>query len=670
MQNQKDQLLIDTIRFLSVDGVEKAKAGHPGLPMGAANIAWVLWKNHLRLNPQEPQWFGRDRFILSAGHGSMLLYSLLHLFGYNISLEDLQQFRQWGSKTPGHPEYNIKLGIETTTGPLGQGFATGVGMAISAQYFKAKFGQPNSPIFDQHIYSICGDGDLMEGVSSEAASLAGHLKLGNLIYIYDDNAITIDGSTDLSFSEDVGKRFEAYHWHVQKIDGYDSDAINSALEKAKDTRDKPSLIIAKTHIGFGSPNKQDTASAHGSPLGKEETTLTKEHAGWPLEPDFYIPEEVYPYMQEIIAGKIKSFNEWQSLHEQYERENPEKVVQIKKMLNKEIPSDIDSILPKYSKEDKLASRAASGKVINAVAEYIPSLIGGSADLAPSNNTLINGEENFSSENYGGRNFHFGVREHGMGSIANGMALFGGIIPYIGTFMVFSDYMRPAIRMAAMMKQQVIYVFTHDSIGLGEDGPTHQPVEQLAALRAIPGLTVIRPADGNETAVAWKCALSNSGPTALILSRQGLQTVTDLKQATQLERGAYVIHDPGEEPAVTILASGSEVSLAIDTAKEVFAEQKIPVKVISFPSWEIFSQQDDAYKNEIFPEIDYSKRIGIEAAISLGWTQWGINLKHSVFMPTYGESAPGNTLFEKFGFNKNNVENKIRKVIETKEIDNR
>lgn len=662
MQNQKDQLLIDTIRFLSIDGVEKAKAGHPGLPMGVANIAWVIWKNHLRLNPQEPQWFGRDRFILSAGHGSMLLYSLLHLFGYDISLEDLRQFRQWGSKTPGHPEYNIKLGIETTTGPLGQGFATGVGMAISAKYFNAKFNQTGLPIFDQNIYSICGDGDLMEGVSSEAASLAGHLKLGNLIYIYDDNGITIDGSTDLSFSENVGERFEAYHWHVQKIDGYDSDAINNALEKAKETGDKPSLIIAKTHIGFGSPNKQDTASAHGSPLGKEETILTKEHAGWPLEPDFYIPDEVYPCMKEIIARKIKTYNKWQGLHEQYERENPEKVVQIKKMLNREIPSNIDSILPVFGKEDKLASRAASGKVINAVAEYIPSLIGGSADLAPSNNTLIKGEENFSAENYGGRNFHFGVREHGMGSIANGMALFGGVIPYIGTFMVFSDYMRPAIRMAAMMKQQLIYVFTHDSIGLGEDGPTHQPVEQLAALRAIPGLTVIRPADGNETAVAWKFALNNNGPTALILSRQGLQTVVDFKQATQLERGAYVIHDPGKEPAVTILASGSEVALAVESAKDIFTEQKISVKVISFPSWEIFSQQDDSYKNKIVPEIDNSRRMGIEAAISMGWTQWGIDLKHSIFMPTYGESAPGNTLFEKFGFNKNNVKNKIIKMV--------
>jgi len=565
-----DQLGINTLRTLAMDGVQKANSGHPGLPMGAADMAYVLWTRFLRHNPSNPAWPDRDRFVLSAGHGSMLLYGLLHLTGYDLPLAELQSFRQWGSRTPGHPEYGLTAGVETTTGPLGQGFANGVGMAIAEAYLAAHFNRPGHKIVDHYVYAIVSDGDLMEGVASEAASLAGHLRLGKLICLYDDNRISIEGSTDLAFTEDRGRRFEAYGWHVQHMDGYNLEGIAAAIRAAQ-ADPRPSLIIARTHIGYGSPNMQDTASAHGAPLGEEELRITKENLGWPTEPPFLIPDQALAHFRQALERGSAWEAEWQARFEAYAAVYPDLAGEWRTVMAGELPAGWDADLPAFGPQDgPMATRVASGKVLNAIAPYLPTLIGGSADLEPSCKTYLNGYGAFSADNPVGRNFHFGVREHAMGGILSGMALHGGVIPYGSTFLVFSDYMRPSIRLAAMMEIPVIYVFTHDSIGIGEDGPTHQPVEQIAALRAIPHLTVIRPADAAETVVAWRVALEHrQGPVALLLTRQKLPVLdrARLAPADGLARGAYVLTPPippkvggpgGEQPDVILIATGSEV----------------------------------------------------------------------------------------------------------------
>lgn len=663
-QTKLDDLCINTIRMLAVDAVEKAKSGHPGMPMGAAAIAYVLWTKFLRHNPRNPSWPNRDRFVLSAGHGSTLLYSLLYLTGYDMSLEDIKNFRQWGSKTPGHPEYDISLGIETTTGPLGQGFGTGVGMAIAQRYLADYFNRPGYPLFDYYIYAIVSDGDLMEGVSSEAASLAGHLKLGKIIYIYDDNHITIEGSTELTFSEDVGKKFTALGWQVQNVDGYDLEGIARAITNAQQEKKKPSLIIARTHIAYGSPNKQDTAASHGAPLGPEEVKLTKQNLNWPLEPEFYVPQEALDYYRKAIErGKIYE-QEWQNMFESYSKEFPELAQQWQMFSKRELGETWKEKIPKFEDANTpVATRSASGKVLNAIAPYIPNLIGGSADLAPSNQTYLNDYQDFGPET-SGRNLHFGIREHAMGTVLNGIALSQALIPYGGTFLVFSDYMRPAIRMAAMMKLPVIYVFTHDSIGLGEDGPTHQPIEHLPSLRTIPNLTVIRPADATETAVAWEVALEHrNGPVALILTRQKLPIIDRKKfaSATGLKRGAYVLVDPPEgRPEVILLATGSEVHLALEAYEEL-TNKKIATRVVSMPSWELFEKQPQSYRDEILlPQV--TARLAIEASYPLSWRCY-VGLDGDILgITTFGASAPYKILFEKYGFTVDNVVAKVEAIL--------
>jgi len=663
-QTKLDDLCINTIRMLAVDAVEKAKSGHPGMPMGAAAIAYVLWTKFLRHNPRNPSWPNRDRFVLSAGHGSTLLYSLLYLTGYDMSLEDIKNFRQWGSKTPGHPEYDISLGIETTTGPLGQGFGTGVGMAIAQRYLADYFNRPGYPLFDYYIYAIVSDGDLMEGVSSEAASLAGHLKLGKIIYIYDDNHITIEGSTELTFSEDVGKKFTALGWQVQNVDGHDLEGIARAITNAQQEKKKPSLIIARTHIAYGSPNKQDTAASHGAPLGPEEVKLTKQNLNWPLEPEFYVPQEALDYYRKAIErGKIYE-QEWQNMFESYSKEFPELAQQWQMFSKRELGETWKEKIPKFEDANTpVATRSASGKVLNAIAPYIPNLIGGSADLAPSNQTYLNDYQDFGPET-SGRNLHFGIREHAMGTVLNGIALSQALIPYGGTFLVFSDYMRPAIRMAAMMKLPVIYVFTHDSIGLGEDGPTHQPIEHLPSLRTIPNLTVIRPADATETAVAWEVALEHrNGPVALILTRQKLPIIDRKKfaSATGLKRGAYVLVDPPEgRPEVILLATGSEVHLALEAYEEL-TNKKIATRVVSMPSWELFEKQPQSYRDEILlPQV--TARLAIEASYPLSWRCY-VGLDGDILgITTFGASAPYKILFEKYGFTVDNVVAKVEAIL--------
>ena len=577
MTTHIDKLCVNTIRILSAECVEKAKSGHPGLPMGAAPMAYVVWTRFLKHNPRNPDWPDRDRFVLSAGHGSMLLYSLLHLTGYALSLEDLQHFRQWNSKTPGHPEHGITPGVETTTGPLGQGFANGVGMAIAERYLAARFNRPGHEIVNHFTYGIVSDGDLMEGISHEAASLAGHLGLGKLIYFYDDNHISIEGTTDIAFTEDRLARFAAYGWHVQSVeDGNDPEAIETATRAAMEEQGRPSIISVRTHIGFGSPNKQDTAGAHGEPLGADELKKTKENLGWPLEPDFFVPEEALQHFRRALDRGAAAEEKWRSAFEDYEKSFPDLALHYKQWIAGELPENWAAGIPVFETDPKgMATRVASGKVLNAVAPGIPNLMGGSADLAPSTKTLIDGEKDFQSGDFGSRNMRFGVREHGMGGILNGMALHGGLIPYGATFLVFSDYMRPSIRLAALTHLHVVYVFTHDSIGLGEDGPTHQPIEHLAALRAIPGVKVIRPCDANETAEAWKTAIAaRKSPVALVLTRQNLPVLDRGRfgSAEGLQRGAYVLQDFGAGDRRAILvASGSEVHIALaaaDTANVV------------------------------------------------------------------------------------------------------
>jgi transketolase len=662
-----DELCINTIRFLSVDAVQQANSGHPGLPMGAAPMAYVLWTKFLRHSPRNPGWPDRDRFVLSAGHGSMLLYSLLHLNGYDLSLDELKNFRQWGSKTPGHPEYGDTPGVETTTGPLGQGFATGVGMAIAERHLAAKFNKANQDIVNHYTYGIVSDGDLMEGITHEAASLAGHLKLGKLIYLYDDNHISIEGKTDIAFTENRLQRFEAYGWHVRQVeDGNDLQAIEEALIAARDKIDQPSLIAVRTSIGFGSPNRQDTAKAHGEPLGDEERKLTKENLGWPQEPAFYIPKEALAHFRKSVDKGLELEQSWTTSFRNYLNDYPEEGAVFEKQLKGELPQGWDKDIPVFAADPKgKATRVISGQVLNAIAKNVPALMGGSADLAPSNKTFIDGETSFQPGSYDQRNIHFGVREFGMTAVLNGMALHGGLIPYGGTFLIFSDYMRPAIRLASLMKQHVIYVLTHDSIGLGEDGPTHQPIEHLASMRAMPNLTVLRPADANETAEAWKFAVkSNRGPTVLALTRQSLPTLdrSVFGPAELLHRGAYVLKDVDGTPDALILANGSEIKLALEAA-ETLAGDGIAARVISMPSWELFDDQPQEYKDKVLPE-NVTARVAIEAGATQGWHKYvGMNGK-VIGLDHFGASAPINDLFTNFGITAESVVKAVQLLLKS------
>jgi transketolase len=669
MTTKLDELCVNTIRMLSVDGVEKAQSGHPGMPMGAAPMAYVLWTRFLRHNPLNPKWPDRDRFVLSAGHGSMLLYSLLHLTGYDLSLDDLKNFRQWESKTPGHPEYPLTPGVETTTGPLGQGFANGVGMAIAERYISARFNRPEHVIADHYTYGIVSDGDLMEGISHEAASLAGHLRLGKLIYLYDDNRISIEGSTDIAFTEDRKDRFKAYGWHVQKVeDGNDLKAIEKAIIEAQKETARPSLIAVRTHIGFGSPNKQDKAVAHGEPLGPDEVKLTKENLKWPLEPSFLIPDEALNHFRQAVEKGKDLENQWHERLRSYEDAYPEKAKEWHMWIKAELPQNWDKDIPSYTADTKgMATRVASGKVLNAIAHQLPNLFGGSADLAPSNKTEVNNDKDFQSGVYEGRNLRFGVREHAMASILNGMALHGGIIPYAGTFLVFSDYMRPAIRLAAFMGLKVIYIFTHDSIGLGEDGPTHQPVEHLASLRAIPNLTLIRPCDANETAEAWRIAMANfNGPVALALTRQGLPILdrAAFTPAAEVSKGAYVLKEaPDGKPDIILIATGSEVHVALD-ASEKLEEKGVKARVVSMPSWELFDKQPEKYRQQVLPP-EIKSRIAIEAGIKQGWHRYVGGKGDVIGLDRFGASAPSKVLFEKFGITADRVVQKALELLNQK-----
>jgi transketolase len=652
-----DQLCVNTIRTLAIDGVQKANSGHPGLPMGMADAAYVLWTQFLRHNPKNPDWPNRDRFVLSAGHGSMLLYSLLHLTGYDLPLEELKHFRQWGSKTPGHPEVGLTPGVETTTGPLGQGFANGVGMAIAEAFLAETFNRPGHTLVDHYTYAIVSDGDLMEGVSHEAASMAGHMKLGKMIYLYDDNHISIDGSTQLAFTEDRMKRFDAYGWHTQQIDGHDRAAIAEAIKAAQAVTDRPSIIACRTHIGYGSPNKVDTAGVHGSPLGAEEVRLTKEAYGWDPDKTFYIPDEALAKFRQCVDNGESWQSEWRSRVEAYTAAYPAEAAQFRRSLAGELPEGWEDALPVFPADPKgMATRAASGKTLNALAPVIPNLIGGSADLAPSNNTFLKGYPVFANESYAGRNFHFGVREFGMSAVLNGMTLHGGVIPYGGTFLIFSDYSRPAIRLAALSHVPSIFVFTHDSIGLGEDGPTHQPVEQLASLRAMHNVTVIRPADANETAQAWKVALEkHDGPVVLALTRQNLPTFdrTKMGNAASLAKGGYILLDTDKVyPDVLLIASGSEVEIAV-AAHELLAQQGIGAHVISMPSWELFAQQPDEYRDFVLP-ASVKARVVIEAGSPMGWHKFAGPFGQIIAMDRFGASAPYQEIYEHLGFTPENV----------------
>jgi transketolase len=667
MNSQLDELCINTIRMLAADSVEKAKSGHPGMPMGAAAMAYVLWTRFLRHNPSNPHWPDRDRFVLSAGHGSMLLYSLLHLTGYDLSLAELKNFRQWNSKTPGHPEYGLCPGVETTTGPLGQGFANGIGMAIAERYLAAHFNRPGHDIVNHYTYGIVSDGDLMEGVSHEAASLAGHLGLGKLIYFYDDNHISIEGSTDLTFTENRTARFVAYGWHVQRVtDGNNLKALEEALVEAQKETTRPSLIAVRTHIGFGSPNKQDSPKAHGEPLGEKEIRLTKENLGWPLEPNFLIPAEALKQFRKALDKGKEVENQWQANFQAYRQHYPERADEWQRWIDGELPEGWQDEIPTFAANPKgLATRVSSGTVLNALAAKVSNLIGGSADLAPSNKTLIDGKQDYQADQYDGRNFRFGVREHAMGSILNGMALHGGVYPYGGTFLVFSDYLRPAIRLAALSELKVIYVFTHDSIGLGEDGPTHQPIEHLAALRAIPNLTVIRPGDANETALAWKAALQHqNGPVALALTRQSIPTLDREKfgPAQGLDNGAYILSEASnQKPDIILIASGSEIEIVLEAAEMLIAKN-LAVRVVSMPSWELFEAQPEVYRQQVLP-IDVKAKIAVEAGSPQGWHRYVGEMGQVIGLDHFGASAPYKVLYEKFGITADHVVDKALELVE-------
>jgi transketolase len=665
-----DQLCINTIRALSLDAVQKAESGHPGLPLGAAPMAYVLWTRFLRHNPCNPKWANRDRFLLSAGHGSMLLYSLLYLTGYDLPLEELKNFRQWGSKTPGHPEYGLTPGVEITTGPLGQGFANGVGMAMGGAHLAAKFNQPEFPVIDHHVYAIVSDGDLMEGVASEAASLAGHLRLGKLIYLYDDNQVTIEGFTSLAFSENVPKRFEAYGWHTSTVeDGNDLDAIEQAIRDAQSVADRPSLISVKTTIGYGMPTA-GTRKAHSDAPGLEAVRETKRHLGWPEDKEFYVPDEALAHFREAVERGAESEQQWNGLVKRYEEKHAETARAFRVTMSGELPEGWEAHLPSFENAKPMATRAASGEVINALAPHMPMLFGGSADLGPSNNTDIKDGGSFQPGSYEGRIIHFGVREHAMGSTMTGISLNGGLIPFGGTFLTFSDYMRPSIRLAALSEVQVIYVFTHDSIGLGEDGPTHQPIEHLAALRAIPHLFVIRPADAHETREAWRTAiLRRNLPTALALTRQKLPVI-DRKlyaSADGAQRGAYILaeatgaNDESPFPSLILIGTGSEVSLCLE-AREALQKDGVPTRVVSMPCVELFEEQAEEYKREVLPP-SIQARLAVEAGVRQGWDRYIGPQGDVVCLDRFGASAPGDVALRNLGFNVENVVNHARALLQ-------
>ncbi|MEO9022326.1 MAG: transketolase [Ginsengibacter sp.] len=661
----EEQLGINTVRVLSADAVQKANSGHPGTPMGLAPIGHVLWTKVMNYNPHSPEWSNRDRFILSAGHACMLQYSFLYLTGYDITMDDIKSFRQLHSKTAGHPEYGLLAGIEVTTGPLGQGFANGIGMAIAQQYLASRYNKPGFDLFDYKIYAICSDGDLMEGVSAEAASMAGHLKLGNIIYLYDDNKITIEGSTSLTFDEDVTERFQAYGWHVQSVtDGNDTDAIYTAIENAKNETKRPSIIKVRTHIGFGSPNKVDTAAAHGSPLGKDEVRLVKENFGFDPDKSFVVSDEVLNYYRWKGDAGIKKEQDWNALYAKYKVKYPAEAAEYELFRDGKLPEGWKENLPVFKADAKgIATRKASGKTLNAIAAKLPLLIGGSADLAPSTDTNLNDYEPFTDMNHSGRNFHFGIREHAMGSVLNGMALTKGIIPYGATFLIFSDYMRPPVRLAAIMKIRPIFIYTHDSIGLGEDGTTHQPVEQLIGLRSVPGITVIRPADANETAQAWRVTLEHSGgPVALILTRQNLPIIDQdhFGKATNVEKGAYILSDCEGEPQLILMGSGSEVHLLLE-AQEKLKQESIKVRVVSFPSWELFESQSSEYKEKVLPK-KIRRRLAVEAGSPLGWSRYVTDDGDVIGITKFGESAPGDQVMKEYGFSVENVLAKAKKLL--------
>jgi transketolase len=664
MNEDLNQLCINTVRILAADAVQKANSGHPGTPMGIAPMGHVLWTKAMNYNPKNPDWANRDRFILSAGHACMFQYAYLYLTGYDLTLDDIKNFRQLGSKTAGHPEYGLLSGIEVTTGPLGQGFANGVGMAIAQQYLASRYNKDGFDIFDYKIYAVCSDGDLMEGVSAEAASLAGHLKLGNIIYLYDNNHISIEGDTALAFdNEDVAKRFEAYSWHTQSIDdGNDIEAIAAAIENAKNVTDKPSLILVRTHIAYGAPDAVDTAEAHGAPLGEKEVKATKKNLGFDPEKSFYVPDEVLAYYRKEGEKGAGLEEKWNELYKAWKDKYPDLANEYELFSSNQLPEGWKEKLPVFSGDEKEATRTAAGKALNAIADYFPLLIGGAADLAPSTNTLLKKYDSFEGDNHGGRNFHFGVREHGMGSVLNGMAVTKGFTPYGATFLIFSEYMRPPIRLAAIMKIKPIYVYTHDSIGLGEDGTTHQPVEQLISLRSIPNITVIRPADANEAVQAWRVALEHrGGPVALILTRQKLPIIDQEKhaKASELERGAYVLSD-AENPQLILIATGSEVSLALK-AQAVLKQDSINARVVSMPSWELFQKQDDAYKEKVFPKA-LRKRLSIEAGSPLGWREYVTDEGDILAINKFGESAPGEEVMKAYGFSVENVVSKAKALL--------
>lgn len=667
-----ENLCINTIRILSADAVEHAKAGHPGMPMGAAAMAYTLWTRFLRFNPKNPSWPDRDRFILSAGHGSMLLYSLLFLTGYDVTLDDIQHFRKWGSRTPGHPERGVTPGVEVTTGPLGQGFADSVGVAIAEQWLAARYNRDSLKIVDHYTYVICGDGDLMEGISYEAASLAGHLRLGKLICLYDSNHVTLAGATGLDFTEDVAARFRAAEWHTSKVeDGNDPAAVDAAIREAQAQTSKPSLIQVHTHIGYGSPDKQDKFSSHGSPLGEEELRLTKRNLGWPTDDKFFIPPQALDFYRQALARGQAAEQSWNSRFAEYKSKFSAEAAEFEAALQGRLPDKWDADIPRWTPADKpIATRAAGGLVLNALAKHIPSIIGGSADLNPSTNTALNGYGNFQPEqlsgldaqggvsgpwNYAGRNLAFGIREHAMGAAANGMAAHGGVLPFTATFFTFLDYMKPAVRLAALSHLKVFFVFTHDSIGVGEDGPTHEPVEHLASLRAVPEMRVIRPADPTETAEAWSLAVQSSGPTALVLSRQAVPNL-DRSAARQpgVQRGAYILADSSSgDPDVILIGTGSEVSLCV-AAKKVLADQHhLSARVVSMPSWDLFEHQDASYRELVLPER-ITSRVTVEAGASLGWRKWAGGDGEIIAVDRFGASAPGEEIFQHLGFTVENV----------------
>lgn len=665
MSTNIEQLAINTIRTLSIDAIEKAKSGHPGLPMGAAPMAYALFTDFMNHSPKNSKWFNRDRFVLSAGHGSMLLYSLLHLCGYDVTIDDIKNFRQWKSRTPGHPEVLDTDGVEATTGPLGQGIAMAVGMAMAEAHLAAKYNRQGYPIIDHYTYSLVGDGDIMEGISHEAASLAGHLGLHKLIVLYDSNDISLDGDLNKAYSDDIKKRFEAYHWQVLRVDdGNDVEAIRDALRQAKENKTQPTLIEVKTIIGYGSPNKAGSSKAHGAPLGEEEVKLTKAYYGWSHEP-FYVSEEVYAHFKEKVQQRGEQLeSEWNELFQSYKEAYPQLASELELAINNELPEDYAKDVPVYEAgKDVLATRVASSDAINTFAKTVPYLFGGSADLASSNNTMIKDADDFQKDNYAGRNIWFGVREFAMGAMLNGMALHGGLKVYGGTFFVFSDYLRPAIRLSALMKTPVTYVFTHDSIAVGEDGPTHEPVEHLASFRAMPNVSVIRPADANETITAWQLALeSKDKPTLLVLTRQGLPTLdVPLKKVREgVRKGAYVISDAKERIDAILIATGSEVNLAIEAQKELY-KQNIDVRVVSMPSWDLFEKQPDSYKEEVLPS-SIEKRMSIEMASSLGWERYVGKDGKILSVDKFGASAPGNIVVKEYGFSVENVVNEVKDLI--------